>query len=200
MLSDPIFDVFPEPDERRRVLEVEAHDANREDRIIQKQYPMLYVNLNASHHGDIADIQCEMPEECPLCQLDKNTLDSLKVLLPHEVRDYLISCNYTFTQEQVNVHLSHASDLGENVIGVLQNMTIDLISKSYTLANKASLRIMNRVTTHMGRPILIADQDIAKVHNDAVKQFIGLTSTCQALMKHKTSEGAEKISVINSLL
>lgn len=133
MLSDPVFNMFPEPDDQRRLFETESNNVNREDRIIQKQYPMLYMNLNATQHADIADIQCETPEKCPLCQLDKNTLDSIKVLLPHEVRDYLISCNHTFTQEQVNVHLSHTANVEDNVVGVLQNMTIDLISRSYSL-------------------------------------------------------------------
>ena len=81
--------------------------------------------------------------------------------------------------------------MDENVIWVIQNMSVDLISKSYLLANAASLRIMNRIRTasepHQnthGYPF-VPDQDVAKVHNDAVKPFISLASTCQVLMKYK---------------
>lgn len=197
MASDPVFDMFPEPSEQ---LVVESHKSNSEDRFMQKQYPMLYMNLNATQHADIVGVQYEKQEDCPLCQLDRNTLDSIKVLKPHEVRDYLSSYNHAFTEEQVNVHLCHTVSSEENVIGVLQNMSFDLISKSYSLASSASLRIMNRVATHMGRPLFVPDHDVAKVHNDAVKQFIGLASTCQALMKHKNADVNQKVSVINALL
>lgn len=102
-------------------------------------------------------------------------MDSIKVLKPHEVKGYLDSYNHGFTEEQVNIHLAHTMR-DENVIGVIQNMSVDLIGKSYSLANAASLRIMNRVRTHMGRPLFVPDQDVAKVHNDAIKQFISLAS------------------------
>ena len=62
----------------------------------------------------------------------------------HEVKGYLDSYNHRFTEQQVNIHLGHTMR-DENVIGVIQNMSVDLISKSYSLANAASLRIMNRI-------------------------------------------------------
>lgn len=58
---------------------------------------------------------------------------------------------------------------------------------------------MNRFRTHMGRPFFVPDQDVAKVHNDAVKQFIGLMATCQTLMKYKYNEN-ERVAASNPLL
>ena len=196
MASDPIFHMFPEPGEQR---DQDVYKISEHDRFIQKQYPMLYMNLNAHEHPSIVDVQYEDESTgCPLCKLDRNTLDSTKALKPHEVKAYLESYDHRFTEEQVNVHLAH-SVRDENVIGVIQNMSVDLISKSYSLANKASLRIMNRLTTHMGRPLFVPDQDVAKVHSDAVKQFIGLASTCQTLMKYKHNEN-ERVLATNPLL
>jgi hypothetical protein len=120
------------------------------------------------------------------------------VLKSHEVKGYLDSYNHRFTEQQVNIHLGH-SMRDDNVIDVLQNMSVDLISKSYSLANAASLHIMNRITTHMGRPLFVPDHDVAKVHNDAVKQFIGLASTCQALMKYKHNDN-DRVPAPNPLL
>ncbi|KAK5618818.1 hypothetical protein CRENBAI_010566 [Crenichthys baileyi] len=71
------------------------------------------------------------------------------------------------------------------------NMSVDLIGKRYSLANKFSLRIMNRVHTHPGHVNLVPDQEMAKIHNDSVKQFIGLAATCQSLIKHKHDDGDE---------
>lgn len=182
MASNAIFHTFPEPEQREEMQE--PGNTYEDDRFVQKHYPMLYMNLRANEHPLVADVQyANEGASCPLCQLDRNTLDSIKVLKPHEVKGYLESYDHRFTEEQVNVHLSHTAG-EENVIGVIQNMSVDLISKSYSLANLASLRVMNRVTTHMGRPLFVPDLDMAKVHSDAVKQFMGLASTCQALMKY----------------
>lgn len=71
------------------------------------------------------------------------------------------------------------------MVSILQNMSIDLIACSYTLANRTSLHIMNCLTTHMGKELRVTDQDVAKIHNDAVKQFIGLTAMCHTLLKHR---------------
>lgn len=198
MAADAIFQMFPEPGEQQ---DREVYKISENDRFIQKQYPMLYMNLNAHEHPSIVDVQYENEgTSCPLCELDGNTLDSIKVLKPHEVKAYLDSYNHRFTEEQVNIHLAHTMrDKDENVIGVIHNMSVDLISKSYSLANHASLRIMNRIRTHMGRSLFVPDQDVAKVHNDAVKQFIGLASTCQALMKYKHNDN-ERVPATNPLL
>ena len=187
MASDAIFHMFPEPGEQQG--DGDVYKISEVDRFIQKHYPMLYLNLNANpDQPSLVDVQYENEgAACPLCELDRNTLDSIKVLKPNQVKVYLESYNYKFTEEQVNVHLAHTVR-DENVIGVIQNMSVDLISKSYSLASAASLRVMNRVRTHMGRPFFVPDQDVAKVHTDAVKQFIGLASTCQALMKYKHSD------------
>jgi len=186
MAADAIFHAFPEPEEQQDVREV--YKISETDRFILKQYPMLYLNLNAKEQPSVLDVQYDNEgTSCPLCDLDRNTLDSIKVLKPHQVKVYLESYNHGFTEEQVNIHLAHAVR-DDDVIGVIQNMSVDLISKSYSLANVSSLRIMNRIRTHMGRPFLVPDQDVAKVHNDAVKQFIALASTCQALMKYKHSD------------
>lgn len=195
MADDAIFHMFPEPEERQ---EHQVERLAENDRFVQKQYPMLYMNLNARDHPSIADVQYEDEGECPLCRLDRNTLDSIKVLKPHEVKEYLDSYSHGFTEQQVNVHLAHTVR-DENVIGVIQNMSVHLIGKSYSLANNTSLRIMNRVRTHMGQTLFVPDHDVAKVHNDAVKQFIGLASTCQALMKYKHSDN-DKAPVTNALL
>ncbi|KAJ7984168.1 hypothetical protein DPEC_G00364520 [Dallia pectoralis] len=194
MATDTVFHMFPDP---REYHDREVHNDN--DRFIQKQYPMLHMKLNAHEHPSIIDVRYASEDDsCPLCKLDRNTLDSLKVLKPHEVRGYLDSYNHRFTEEQVNVHLGHTVK-DDNVIGVIQNMSVDLIGKSYSLANAASLCVMNRISTHMGRPLFVPDQDAAKVHNDAVKQFIGLASTCQMLMKYKHSDNG-KGATTNPLL
>lgn len=196
MAADAIFDMFPEPAEQQ---DQELYKINETDRFLQKQYPMLYMSLTASEHPSIVEVQYENEGTgCPVCELDRNTLDSIKVLKCHEVKGYLDSYNHRFTEQQVNIHLGHTMR-DENVIGVIQNMSVDLISKSYSLANAASLRIMNRITTHMGRPLFVPDQDVAKVHNDAVKQFIGLASTCQALMKYKHNDN-DRAPATNPLL
>lgn len=104
----------------------------------------------------------------------------------------MVSSGHKFTVEEVNVHLGHSVTSEENMIGVLQNMSIDTIARSYTLANRTSLYIMNQVTTHLGKKILLPDQDLAKIHNDAVKQFIGLTAACRSLLKHRTVEETDK--------
>lgn len=181
MASDAIFQMFPEPSQHQEMSGPECED----DGFLRKQYPMLYMTLKAREHPSIADVRyANEGTNCSLChQLDENTLGSIKVLKPHEVKGYLNSYNLQFTEEQVNVHLAHTTG-DENVISVIQNMSVDLISKSYSLANAASLRVMHRITTHMGRALFVPDLDAAKVHNDAVKQFMGLAATCQALMKH----------------
>ena len=195
MATDPIFHMFPEPPghQDREVCEISDYH-----RFIQRRYPMLYMNLTANEQPSIVDVQYEYDTtSCPLCKLDKNTLDSIKVLKSHEVKDFLDSYNHRFTEQQVNLHLGHTMR-DENVIGVMQNMSVDLICKSYSLANATSLCVMNRVKTHMGRQLLVPDHDVAKVHNDAVKRFIGLAATCQALMKYKHND-SERLPVSNPL-
>lgn len=148
MASDAIFRMFPGSGGQQ---DPELYKISDDDRFIQKQYPMLYMNLNAHEHPSITNLRYENKDaSCSLCELDRNTLDSIKVLKPHEVKAYLKSYNHRFTDEQVNTHLAHTVK-DDNVIGVLQNMSVDLINKSYSLANTASLGIMNHVTTHMGR-------------------------------------------------
>lgn len=189
MASDPVFSLFPEPSDQG-VLECQQN--GDVDRFMQKQYPMLYVKLNTDQQPGIVDVELCPQKQCRLCQLDQNTADAIKVLKPHEVRSFLVSCGQRFTTEEVNVHLGHTVTSDENMIGVLQNMSIDLIARSYTLANRTSLHIMNRVTTHMGKAILVPDQDVAKIHNDAVKQFIGLTAMCRTLLKHRPVDSNDK--------
>lgn len=190
MASEPIFRMFPEAGSGC-TTEAEIARIGDSDHFLQKQYPMLHMNLSAREHPSIKSVRhdSERSNSCPLCKtLDKNTLDSVKVLEPHEVQDYLKSCRYVFTEKQVNVHLAHIASDENTVTGVLRNMSVDLISGSYALASQASHRVMNRVQTHMGRVFLVPDQAVAKVHNDAVKQFIGLAATCQSLMKYKGNE------------
>ena len=197
MASDAIFHMFPQPGEQQH--DPELSRISESERFIQKRYPTLYMNLNLQDHPSVVEVQYDREgASCPLCQLDRNTLDSIKVLKAHEVRGYLESYDHRFTEDQVNVHLAHTVR-DENVIGVIQNMSVDLIGKSYSLANAASLRIMNRIVTHMGRPLFVTDQDMAKVHNDAVKQFVALAATYQALMKYKHSD-TERVPPTNPLL
>lgn len=153
---------------------------------------MLYMKLNANQQPGIEDMELCPPKQCRLCALDRNTADAIKVLKPHEVKAFLAASGHTCTVEEVNVHLGHTVTLEENMIGVLQNMSMDMIARSYTLANRTSLHIMNQVTTHLGKKILLPDQDWAKIHNDAVKQFIGLTAACRSLLKHKIVEDTNK--------
>lgn len=75
-----------------------------------------------------------------MCDLDRNTLESIKLLKSHEVKDYFD----TFNHSQVNIHLAHTVR-DENVIRLMQKMSVDLMSKSYSLAKDTSLRIMKRV-------------------------------------------------------
>ena len=194
MAADAIFHMFPEPGERHNNNEDDGDEVriSETDRFLQKRYPMVYMNLSARDHPSMVDVQCVTDDaSCPLCELDRNTLDSIRVLKPHEVKAYLDNYDHKFTEEQVNIHLAHTTTRDDNVIGVIQNMAVDLIGKSYSLANNASLRIMNRIKIHMGRPLFVSDQDLAKVHNDAVKQFIALASTCQTLMKYKRDDSNE---------
>ncbi|KAK2812873.1 hypothetical protein Q5P01_000950 [Channa striata] len=200
MATEPIFQMFPR---RRRKSCVpagpESGELGESDRFLQKHYPMLYMNVSAREHPSIESVRCEAEEtRCLLCRtLDRNTLDSVRVLEPHEVAPYLNSCGQDFTEKQVNVHLAHSVG-EENLAGVLQNMSVDLIAGSYSLASAASLRVMNRVQTHMGRVFFAADQDMAKVHNDAVKQFMGLAATCQSLMKQRQGKGEKGPVTSNS--
>lgn len=189
MASDPVFSMFPEPS---NLTDNECHENTDMDRFVQKQYPMLYAKLNAQHQPQIAAVELCPPNDCRLCKLDNRTTDAIKVLKPFEVRSFLVSRGHEFTEEEVNIHLGHTVSSEENVIGVLQNMSIDLIGRSYVLANRASLHIMNRVTTHIGQTYMVPDQDVAKIHNDAIKQFIGLTSTCQTLLKHRLAESNDR--------
>lgn len=184
MASDSVFGMFPEPSG------TPAKDSGCDaERFVQKKYPMLHMNLTGCEHPSIEGVSyCDAPgRPCPVCALDCNILDSLRVLKPHEIKDYLVSHGHRFTDEQVNVHLSHSAR-EDNLIGVIQNMSVDLMSKSYSLASNASLRVMNSIRTHMGRTFFVADPDVAKVHNDAVKQFVSLAATCQALMKNKSGD------------
>ncbi|MEQ2182949.1 hypothetical protein GOODEAATRI_027477 [Goodea atripinnis] len=86
-----------------------------------------------------------------------------------------------------NMHHMH-SVKGRNHVGFMQNMSVDLMGKWYSLANKFSLRIMNCVQTHPGHVIFVPDHEMAEIHND-VKQFIGLAAMCQSLIKHKHANG-----------
>lgn len=200
MATEPIFQMFPEATEESCVpSDPESGELGESDRFLQKHYPMLYMNVSAREHPSIESVRCEAEEtRCLLCRtLDRNTLDSVRVLEPHEVAPYLNSCGQDFTEKQVNVHLAHSVG-EENLAGVLQNMSVDLIAGSYSLASAASLRVMNRVQTHMGRVFFAADQDMAKVHNDAVKQFMGLAATCQSLMKQRQGKGEKGPVTSNS--
>lgn len=188
MASDPVFSSFPDPADQPNAA---VHQHNDDvDKFVQKQYPMLYMKMNADQQPGITDMRLCPPQQCRLCALDRNTVDAIRVLKPHEVRPFLLASGHAFTVEEVNVHLGHSVASEDNMVGVLQNMSIDMISRSYTLANRTSLHIMNQVTTHMGQKILLPDQDWAKIHNDAVKQFIGLTAACRSLLKHKSADDA----------
>lgn len=184
LAESDVFDEYPEPPER----DVYAEDAGGGgERFMQKQYPMLYAQLNPAHLTDVSDVRC-VDDRCSLCNgLDQNTLDALTVLKPGDVREYLAEHGHEFTATQVNVHMAHAVRGEDNVVGVLQNMAVDLIGRVYAVASASSARIMNRVTTDKGRVLFITDHDHARVHNDAVKQFIGLAAACQTLLKHKAT-------------
>lgn len=76
--------MFPDPRQRGEMRE--ADDTNEDNCFVRKQYPMLYMKLTAHERPSIADVQCAGQGTCcPLCQLDRNTLDSIRVLKPHEV-------------------------------------------------------------------------------------------------------------------
>nr|BBA49206.1 hypothetical protein [Oryzias latipes] len=189
MASEAIFQMFPEAG-ASDLTEGELRSVSEADQFLRKQYPMLHMNISGGEHPSIRSLCYEKERsKCLLCErLDKNTLDSIGVLEPQEVAPYLKSCHHAFTRKQINLHLAHCARDDENVAGVLRSMTLDLISGSYSLASQASVRVMNRVRTHMGRLFLVPDQAVAKVHNDAVKQFIGLAATCQSLMKRKQTD------------
>lgn len=185
MAEDAVFRTFSEPRAQNRV---ETNVDCDSEQFIRKQYPMLYMNLRAQEHPFVRDVQyVNERDKCALCGLDKNTLDSIKVLKPEEVKAYLASYQHDFTEEQVNMHLGHTVK-DQDLIGVIRNMSVDLISKSYSLAHKSSLYIMNSVRTHLGRTIFVPDQEMAKIHSDSIKQFIGLAATYQALLKHKRGD------------
>lgn len=192
MASDPVFSSFPDPSEEASNTTVVHQQTEDVDRFVQKQYPMLYMKIHADQQPGIKDMEPCPPQQCKLCALDRNTADAIKVLKPHEIRAFLADGGHMFTVEEVNVHLGHTVTSEDNMVGVLQNMSMDMIARSYTLANCTSLHIMNQVTTHLGKKILLPDQDWARVHNDAVKQFIGLTAACRSLLKHKVPEDVEK--------
>lgn len=187
--EDPIFHLFPEPEESVQ------HVAERSDseRFIQKRYPLLHMAMVADEHPAIEEIDYG-DSSCAVCDLSTDIVDAIKALKPHEIKPYLESHNIRVTEEQVNNHLVH-SITGEHFIGVLQNMSVDLIGRSYSLANQASMRVMSRVKTHKGKTFLVADQDMAKVHNDNVKQFIALATTCQSLLKQKAPVEGEGLLI-----
>lgn len=186
LAESAVFNEYPEPLTRDLHAGAEGEDAAA--RFMRKQYPMLYTQLNPAHLTAVSDVQC-IDDRCLLCEnLDRNTLDALTVLKTNEVREYLAEHGHEYTAPQVNVHMAHVVRGEENTVGVLQNMAVDLIGRVYALASTSSARIMNRVTTDVGRVLFVADHDHARVHNDAVKQFIGLAATCQTLLKHKTTE------------
>ena len=108
MASDAIFHMFPEPGEQQG--DGDVNKISEVDRFVQKHYPMLYLNLNANpdQPSSVVDVQYENEgAACPLCELDRNTLDSIKVLKPNQVKVNLESYDYKFTEEQVNIHLAH---------------------------------------------------------------------------------------------
>lgn len=58
--------MFPEPGEQQ---DQEVYKISENDRFIQKQYPMLYMNLNAREHPSIVDVQYDNEgTSCPLCE------------------------------------------------------------------------------------------------------------------------------------
>lgn len=190
MAADPVFHVFPEATEDCCEEDRGDSEPGLEDRFLQKQYPMLYMRNVAESHPWIKDVRQagNSAQTCPLCKkLDKNTLDSLLVLRPHEVRVHLSSSGHVFPETQINLHLAHSAGPDESA-DVLRAMAMGLLVGSYSLASSASLHVMNRVHTHMGKVHFVPDQDMAKVHNDAVKQFIGLTGICQSLAKCRQEE------------
>lgn len=185
LAESDVFNEYPEPSTRDLCVEKEE-DAGA--RFMQKQCPMLYMQLNPTQLADVSDVRCA-DDRCPMCEnLDRNTLDALTVLQPSEVREYLVEHGHNYNATQVNVHMAHAVRGEDNTVGLLQNMAVDLIARVYALASTSSARIMNRVTTDMGRVLFVPDHDHARVHNDAVKQFIGLAATCQTLLKHKSTD------------
>ncbi|KAK7915593.1 hypothetical protein WMY93_011354 [Mugilogobius chulae] len=122
MAANAVFHQFPEPSgEQQRHQQLEVCKTGENERFIQRRFPMLYVNLTAQEHPAIADIQCgnDGSSQCSLCKLDGNTLDSIKVLKPHEVKPYLDSYQHKFSEEQVNVHLAHTMRGGENALACL---------------------------------------------------------------------------------
>ena len=177
--EDPIFHLFPEPEESVPQV-AETSDS---ERFVQKHYPHLHLAMVAEEHPSIKEVDYNN-SSCAVCDLSTNIVDAIKVLKPHEVKPYLESHDIHVTEEQINNHLVH-SVTGERVIGVLQNMSVDLMGSSYSLANQASMHVMSRVKTHRGKTFLVADHGMAKVYNDSVKQFVALASTCQSLLKHK---------------
>lgn len=177
--EDPIFHLFPEPEESVQQV-AETSDS---ERFIQKRYPLLHMAMVAEEHPSIKEIDYN-DSSCAVCDLSTNIVDAIKALQPHEVKPYLESHNIHFTEEQINNHLAHSIQ-GDKFIGVLQNMSVDLIGRSYSLANQASMHVMSRVKTHKGKTFLVADHEMAKVHNDSVKQFIALAARCESLLKRK---------------
>lgn len=202
LAESEIFNAYPEPPTTHNDGYIRESGVEKEDtgvRFMQKHCPVLYMQLNPTQVSDnIADVQC-VTDKCLLCeQLDRNTLDALLVLKPNEIQEYLANNGYDFNVKQINMHTAHTVKSEDGVMGVLQNMAIDLIGQVYELASTSSSRIMNRVTTDMGRVMFVTDHDHARVHNDAVKQFISLANTCQTLLKHKAVDDKTSASPLLS--
>ena len=168
-------------DGERAELDVEA-------RFLRKEFPSLYLSLNRETITSVKRKMLLSDSKCSLCsKLDKNTIDSLEFEEPGKVKEYLESLNLHFSTAAVNTHLAHAIQ-EDNFLGVVRNMSVDLLSKTYSVADAASRQLMYCVRTEVGRTCLAPDKEMHKIYAGIIKNFNAQVNTYLSLCKCAQSE------------
>lgn len=163
-------------------------ELDSKERFLRKEYPSLYLSLNRETITAVTSQALLSDSECSLCsKLDKNTLDSLEIEKPCNIKGYLESLNLHFSTAAVNTHLAHAIQ-EDNFLGVVRNMSADLLSKTYSVADAASRQLMYCVHTEVGRTCLAPDKEMHKIYAGVIKNFNAQVNTYLSLCRCAQSE------------
>ena len=158
------------------------------DRFLRKEYPSLYLSLNREAVTSVTNQSLLSDSECSLCsKLDQNTLYSLEIEQPCKAKGFLDSLDLHFSTAAVNNHLAHAIQ-EDNFLGVVRNMSADLLGKTYSVADAASRQLMYCVHTEVGRTCLAPDKEMHKIYTSVIKNFNAQVNTYLSLCKCAQSE------------
>ena len=186
--SSPAARTTPCEDTSSREVVKPDSELDAKDRFLRKEYPSLYLSLNREPITAVTSQTLLSDSECSLCsKLDKNTLDSLEIEKPCKIKGYLKSLNLHFSTAAVNTHLAHAIQ-EDNFLGVVRNMSADLLSKTYSVADAASRQLMYCVHTEVGRTCLAPDKEMHRIYGGVIKNFNAQVNTYLSLCKCAQSE------------